>query len=183
MKRILIVITCSWICCFCFAQTGVLIGDTIAIYKKHNDTQPFFVLQKTAVSDGLPLHVMGEDNLDFSYYIEGRIIKMRKKMSFVQFNPVGKCPQDIYQLKSGWIRNEHLGVGVNFHPNLCLYDKPTYQAPSHTQILSPSTYIGQIIGTHNSWLKISLIIDGTTIQGWLPKNSQCTNMFSICMGN
>ena len=176
---------------FTNGQVAFLIGDTIKIYEHCNSTQPeFTLLHSNEKGKDLPPIVFGESNSNYEFYCETKILKKIQSRVFVSINFIGTSPfnQDINEK---WISIENIGIAfARDHSvpncdkwmNIRLYHSPDRNSEFQQICLEVGTYIASVIDIHGAWLKVRCLIENDLFEGWIPKEQQCAEIFSLCMG-
>ena len=84
-------------------------------------------------------------------------------------------------MAKGWIdNNSHLGIYSSMYQgNMVIYEQPD---SSKIMCILKDYYPGKydIIDFSGSWLKITANSKGKFIEGWIPRNEQCWNVYSTC---
>ena len=164
-------------------RQAILLGDSVEIFATPNANTPLHALcvqgRNTDLLDG----VFGESNSKYEYYCEAEIERIRNGRALVSISAIGTAPDDI-DIAKCWVRLDNLGIILMEDKSITyvrFYDSPDKKALYRD--LQPSVYVATITGMHNSWFQVVCIIKNEYVQGWIPQEEQCTNAFSLCMGN
>lgn len=85
-------------------------------------------------------------------------------------------------LAKGWIKkNSHLGIFSSMYQgNMFLYEKPDENSIVKNVIEHYSPDMYEVLDFRGKWLKITAKGKGKSIEGWMPPEEQCCNVYSTC---
>lgn len=189
MRKIILILCTHLISVCAMGQQAILLGNSVEIFATPNANTPLHALCVQGRNTDLPDGVFGESNSKYEYYCEAEIERIRNGRALVSISAIGTAPDDI-DIAKCWVQLDNLGIILMNNKSITtsrpsfyvrFYDSPDKKASYRD--LQPSVYVATITGMHNSWFQVVCIIKNEYVQGWIPQEEQCTNAFSLCMGN
>ena len=89
-----------------------------------------------------------------------------------------------FYMSDVFIRKEHLIILSRYtSTSMPLYSAPSYSRSVDYHVPNAHGYIYNVLDCSDGWLKVSFI-DGSNnrIEGWMPPEYQCSNVYTACMG-
>lgn len=155
-----------------FNPYGFLIGDTIMLYGNPKNKHIKSIIDNT--------------NLDIFYEIQ--ILKKKGARFLIRINPINN--DNYNQDTIGWVDIKYVGVGIkrsrlntNSLDEINIYSIPNERKkPQIIKGIVAESIIATIVDFRKEWVKIVFNYDGRIISGWLNKNNQCYDLYTMCLG-
>lgn len=177
---------------YVYSQSCFLLGDTIKLYESYSACENSTVIFGGDREDGLRVKIFGEDNIFFSFYIECKILKIKKQRAFIELIPIGAYPDNLSKIDRCWVGIEHLGVCYKHKKvdsknlddfNIILYKRPNEKSKIIQLDFEPSLFLANVIRIKRTWLKVVVNVNGNDATGWLSPENQCVEVLNRCMGD
>lgn len=119
-------------------------------------------------------------------YLIAEIISNNNDCFLVNFMPSDE-ESSLVSKDSVWVAKSNIAIGLRGHDykgmsKIPLYNYPDYNAMHGLYVVNTAYLLAQVTEYKDRWLKICLENNGTVVIGWLAPENQCTNMYTMCMG-
>ena len=119
-------------------------------------------------------------------YLIAEVISSNKDCFLVNLMPSDE-KSSLISKDSVWVSKANISIGLrgpnhNGMSKIPLYNRPDYSTMHGFYVINTASTLAHVLECKNGWCKIRLNCSGVIVVGWLAPENQCTNMYTMCMG-